>query len=155
MSSKTPKIPTTEFITDGKFAIVQEHDSGWYTWRITKKVVASTSTGVTLGTVPANSFITGFALDAQAGGSAPITTGTHLGLGISGALAKFDEVIEASVDESDTYVDQGLPITAVAQATAADLLLSSTNGSGGAGGSSFTGTWHAIVTGKSFKGFDS
>lgn len=152
MSSQNQKIPATEFTTDGKYTVVQEHDSGWYTWRITKKVVASASADVTLGSVPANSFITSFALDAQAVGSAPITTGSHLGLGVSGSLAKFDEVIEASVDESDTYIDQGLPVTCVAQTTKADLLLSATNGSGAASGS-FTGTWYAIVTGKTFKGF--
>lgn len=153
MSDKfIPKIPSSEFVTNASPAIVQEHASGWVSWRVTAKVVAAASANVTVFACPANSVITGFALAAQGVGADPIATGTHLGLGVSGTLNKFDEVAEASVDASDIYVDPGLPATGVWQATAANVLLASTNGSGTAAGN-FTGTWHAVVTGKTFVGF--
>lgn len=153
------KIPSTKFGSssnpdDGVAVFQQEHESGWKRWTIYKQVTVSAAANATVGTCPANSVIDGWALEAQAVGAAPVTTGTHLGLGISGDPDKFDEVIEASIDNSDTYVDTGLMAAPVAQAAAADILLASTNGSGAAAGS-FTGTWNVVVTGRTFIGFGS
>jgi len=150
----TTKIPSTEFTTAGTIEYTQEHESGWKRWTMKKKVVASASANVTVGTVPANSVLDGWAAKAQAVGGSPITTGTHLGLGITGTLNKFDEVADNSIDDSDTYVGSALSVTPVAQDAQADLLLASTNGSGTAAGS-FTGTWDVIVTGRQFIGFGS
>jgi hypothetical protein len=149
-----PKIPSAAFQEDAGVEYVQSHNTGWVDWVVRKKVVASAAANVTLFTCPAESFVTGFAIQAQAVGANPIDTGTSLGLGISGTLQKFDVVAETAIDNSDTFVDIVLPITPVAQTAAADVLLASTNGSSTAVGS-FTGTWHVIVTGKTFVGFGS
>jgi len=155
MSDKfVAKIPQSAFVTNAAPEYVEEHVSGWVNWKVTAKVVAATSANVTLFQCPPNTVITGFALQAKGVGADPIATGTHLGLGISGTLNKFGEFAEATVDNSDTLVSATLPATGVWQAAAAPILLASTNGSGAAAGS-FTGTWHAVITGKTFIGFGS
>lgn len=154
MASTTPKIPLTEFTTGGRLDFVQEHDSGWVTWKYTQKITAAADAALTLFTLPANTSLTGWAMKAIAVGGTPLATATHLGLGVTGTLEKFGKVADNLIDDSDEYVDEALMETPVFQSTAASLLLSGTNGSGTAAGS-FTGSWYLIITGRTFKGFDS
>lgn len=151
MSEKTPKLFASDFRTDAKAEFTMSHQTGWVPFVIRKKLTVSAAANAVIAAVPANTVIDTAALKARDVGADPIATGTHLGIGITDALAKFVEVAEASVDNNDLYVDADIIEDPVLQATAANLLLASTNGSGAAAGS-FTGTWDILITGRTFTG---
>lgn len=152
MSDSTSKIPSSLFTPDAEVKFVQEHDSGFVRWAITKELTVTAAASGVIANVPPNSFIDGLAIEAQGNAADFIATGTALGIGITGDLDKFDEVAEASINENDIYVSQTLGAVPVAQAARADVILASTNGSGVAAGT-FTGTFNIVLTGRTFKGF--
>lgn len=151
MSQQKIKIPTGDFKTSAEVEYVQEHETGFAHFRILKKLIASADDDLVIASLPANSIVENIVVQARDVGSAPITTGTHLGIGITGDLDKFAEIVEASIDNSDLYIDTTLPGAPVLQSAAADILAASTNGSGAAAGS-FTGTWDVLITGRTFVG---